>query len=85
MPYIKKEDRKRYDEVLSKLPNIITKGELEYCITKLQHNFMKTRVWGYSNLHDCIYATMHCADEFRRRYLDDHEDVARELNGDVRW
>ena len=37
----------------------------------------------YSDLHDCTYAAMHCADEFRRRYLDVREDAAKHLNGDI--
>jgi hypothetical protein len=44
---------------------------------------MKTRDQRYSTLHDCVYAAMHCADDFRRRYLDKREDQARQANGDI--
>lgn len=37
----------------------------------------------YSTLHDCTYAAQHCADEFRRRYLDRREDAAMNKNGDI--
>ena len=45
--------------------------------------FMSTREARYSTLHDCTYATQHCADEFRRLNLDKRENEARENNGDI--
>jgi len=83
MPYIKKELRTRYDEVLKKLPELSSKGDLEYCVYKLMLHYMKDRENRYSNLHDTVYAVMHCADEFRRRFLDKREDVAIQENGDI--
>jgi hypothetical protein len=84
MPYIKQIMRKKFDDILEKqMPSIETKGELEYCIFKLMKKFMSTREQRYSTLHDCVYAATHCADEFRRRYLDKREDEAIKENGDV--
>ena len=83
MPYIKKEDRKHYDKILDDLPDIETKGDLEYIVFKIMKRFMYTRDFRYSKLHDCVYAVMHCADEFRRRYLDKREDEAINKNGDI--
>jgi len=83
MPYIKKEDRIKFDRILEQMPNCESKGELEYCIFYLMQNYMKTRDVKYSTLHDTVYASQHCADEFRRRFLDKREDNAREENGDV--
>lgn len=83
MPYIRKEERVFYDEILKNLPYIRTKGDLEYCIFKLMKIYMDKREFKYSDLHDCVYASMHCADEFRRRFLDKREDEARHKNGDV--
>lgn len=85
MPYIKQENRKKYDDDFFNFSNakIETKGDLEYCIFKLMKFFMSTRENKYSNLHDCVYAAQHCADEFRRRYLDKREDKAIEENGDI--
>jgi len=83
MPYIKKEDRVKFDRALNLIQTIGTKGELEYCIFKLMKRFMKDKEFRYSTLHDCVYAAQHCADEFRRRNLDIREDTAREENGDV--
>jgi len=84
MPYIEDSLRKKYIDVLKELPNIDTKGDLEFCITYLmKRNYMDTRDYRYSTLHDCVYAVQHSADEFRRRYLDKREDVALEKNGDI--
>jgi hypothetical protein len=86
MPYIKKEDRERYNNLLvllDSIPELPTKGDLEYLIFTLMKKYMKTRDQRYSTLHDCVYAAMHCADEFRRRYLDKREDQARQANGDI--
>ena len=84
MPYIKAEERVAYDVVLDQMPEIKTKGDLEYCVTRLMNKFMTTREKKYSTLHEVVYAVTHCADEFRRRFLDAREDVARETNGDVK-
>jgi len=83
MPYITKFLRTIYDTVLDKIKSIASKGDLEYCVFKLMKIYMKTRKYRYSNLHDCVYAVQHCADEFRRRYLDKRENEARKTNGDV--
>jgi len=83
MPYIKEEDRKKFQSGLSSLPSFNSKGELEYCIYYLMQKYMSTRDFRYSTLHDCVYASQHCADEFRRRNLDKREDEARSDNGDV--
>lgn len=90
MPYIKQEDRKKYDKLrdvlfseVDGIKEIETKGDLEYLIYSLMQKYMSTRERRYSTLHDCVYATQHCADEFRRRNLDKREDEARETNGDI--
>lgn len=83
MPYIKKENRINLDESLDLIKNINTKGELEYCIFKLMLRYSSNKPVNYSNLHDTTYAAMHCADEFRRRFLDERENVAMNTNGDI--
>lgn len=83
MPYIKMEDRKKFDQALDEIYYISSKGELEYCIFKLMKKYMEDKEARYSTLHDCTYAAMHCADEFRRRFLDKREDEAMASNGDI--
>jgi hypothetical protein len=83
MPYIKQEDREQYEKFLKEVEPIKTKGDLEFCIFKLMKIYMYNHDYRYSDLHDCVYAAQHCADEFRRLYLDKREDQARETNGDI--
>ena len=83
MPYIKQEDRERFDKHLDAIFRIATKGELEYCIFMLMKKYMVAKEWNYSNLHDASYAAHHCGDEFRRRFLDTREDHAMSENGDI--
>ena len=84
MPYIEENQRKHYDDQLKYIGSIDSKGELEYCIFYLLKLYMKDKEHRYSILHDCCYAAMHCADEFRRRYLDKRENTARLKNGDIK-
>lgn len=87
MPYIDKKGRDRYEASIMQyiriMPDIETKGDLEYLVFALMKRYMKSREFRYSTLHDCVYAIQHCADEFRRRFLDERENQAREKNGDV--
>lgn len=83
MPYIDPKERPQFDKVLDQLPGLETKGQLEYCIFKLMKWYMKMREKRYSTLHDTVYAAQHCADEYRRLYLDKREDEAKTKNGDV--
>ena len=86
MPYITKQDREKYNDILRaiyNLPEIENKGSLEFLIFSLMVKYMKTREFRYSTLHDCTYACQHSADEYRRRFLDKREDDARLTNGDI--
>lgn len=86
MPYISEKDREKYIEikkVIDSISEITTKGDLEYLTFLLMKKYMSTREARYTTLHDTVYAIMHCADEFRRRYLDKRENAALEQNGDI--
>lgn len=86
MPYVDQISRGKYAKITNQIydvDKIETKGDLEYLIFSLMKKFMSTREFRYSTLHDCVYAAMHCADEFRRRFLDKREDEARITNGDI--
>ena len=84
MPYIAEVDRPQYSDILKQLPEIKTKGDLEFCIFTLQLKYMSTREYRYTQLHDAVYAAAHCSDEFRRRFLDARENTAILTNGDVK-
>ena len=86
MPYINEESRGKYLRIINAIreqEEIMTKGDLEYLIFTLMKKYMYTRAFRYSTLHDTVYSAMHCADEFRRRFLDKREDEARKKNGDI--
>lgn len=83
MPYIEQQKRMRYDVALDQLPEIETKGDLEFCVFRLMRIFMLTRDYKYSELHDAVKATEHAAHEFERRFLDPREDAAIQKNGDI--
>jgi len=86
MPYINPNQREKYSIIKNAIKlstGIETKGDLEYLVFLLMKKFMKTRQFRYLDLHDVVYAVQHCADEFRRRFLDKREDEAREINGDI--
>lgn len=83
MPYIANPDRLQFDKILDQIIKIESKGYLEYCIFKLMKIYMKDRKLTYTELHNTTYAAQHCADEFRRRYLDEREDQAIMENGDI--
>lgn len=86
MPYVNKTQRDKYRNVaiaIQYLPEIETKGDLEYLVFLLQLKFMKTREPRYGTMHEAVYAVNHAAHEFERRYLDKREDKARQENGDI--
>lgn len=83
MPYIKLPLRPKYKDVLSKLPEIETKGDLEYCVYYLMLKFMQSRDFRYTPLHDCVYGVVHSAHEFERDNLDAREDQAKKKNGEI--
>lgn len=86
MPYINNTQREKYTNIgltIQNLPEIETKGDLEFLVFMLMKKYMKTRESRYATLHDAVYAVQHCADEFRRRYLDKREDKAKLENGDI--
>jgi hypothetical protein len=86
MPYISAQDREKYleiDKAIGRLSEITTKGDLEFLVFRLMVKFMGTREKRYSTLHEVVYAVQHCADEYRRRFLDKREDVALSDNGDI--
>lgn len=86
MPYIEKQQREKYHNLalqLEHLPEIETKGDLEYLTFLLMKKFMASREARYSTLHEVVYAVQHAAHEYERRYLDKREDQARQKNGDI--
>jgi hypothetical protein len=85
MPHISQVDRQKYVTLLSEIlrTEIETKGDLEYLVYNLMKQFMATREKRYATFHEAVYATVHCAHEFERLYLDKREDKAISDNGEA--
>ena len=87
MPYIKMEDRGKYEEVLKELIDILkglpverVDGELNYVITRLLKESYPLR---YFNLNRAV-GVLECAKlEFYRRVVAPYEDVKIRESGDV--
>jgi len=67
--FVDTENKKQFDKLLYQLPGISSKGQLEYCIYKLLLIYMKDKEVRYSNLHDTVYVTIDCGNEFRKFFV----------------
>ena len=88
MPYIKQEDRAKFDPFLHALERYVTQwglsnGELNYLMTRLAMLYIKRHGTTYNTLSDAVKA-FECAKlEFYRRHVTPYEDKKIEQNGDV--
>jgi len=87
MPYIKMEDRGKYESVLEELTTILKSlpvesvdGELNYIVTKVLKEVYPLR---YFNLNRAIGVLECIKQEFYRRVAAPYEDIKIEENGDV--
>lgn len=83
MPYIKKEDRTKFDKGLEELAPAKNPGELNYLITMLLHRYMNYNGHNYQNCNDVLGALSGASNEFYRRKVAPYEDKKIEENGDV--
>jgi len=87
MPYIKMEDREKYEEVLGdvidtlkELPVERVDGEINYIFTKILKEVYPLR---YFHVNRAIGVLECCKQEFYRRVAAPYEDTKIEENGDV--
>jgi hypothetical protein len=86
MPYIKQEDRKKFDDVLKNLPVPANAGELNYLFTKIAINYFKFKEppnQNYQTINDIAGAFYGAAAEFTRRITESYENDKIANNGDV--
>ena len=84
MPYIKEEDKPKFDRQLRPLSQLIMSlGELNYCCTVLMREEVRKRGEKYEKLSAIHGAVRDAADEFKRRVVDVYEDQKILENGDV--
>ncbi|KKM04631.1 hypothetical protein LCGC14_1762260 [marine sediment metagenome] len=84
MPYIKKEDRERIDELVEQLANMIRGiGHVNYAITKFLHTIIQGDEVDYALLNAMI-GVLECAKlELYRMVVAKYEDKKRMKNGPV--
>ena len=88
MPYIKKDDRVRYNQIISELqeltePGIRTPGELNYLVTQLCIDYLVLHGKSYQTINDIVGALEGAKLEFYRRIAAPYEDTKVQENGDV--
>jgi len=93
VPYIKKEDRNRINQVSSAdyaLPmlkinyeQIDTAGELQYAMAIMFKSYIERKGLNYQHCNDVMGALAGAQMEFYRRHVAEYEDQKIESNGDV--
>lgn len=81
MPYIKKCDRIRLDA--NSKSHAVNPGELNYQITQLLIQYVKTKGLSYQTCNDIVGALENAKHEFQRRVQDCYENSKIEENSDV--
>ena len=83
MPYIKQEDRPKFETALSLVPKIKTAGELNYLLTRMVHKYITDNGFSYATVNDVV-GVLECAKlELYRRRISPYEDKKIIENGDV--
>lgn len=87
MPYIKPEDRPKYDKILTEIIEILkaqpverVDGELNYCVTRIMKEIYPPKYFNYNRavgVLECIKL------EFYRRMVGPYEDIKIKESGDV--
>jgi hypothetical protein len=85
MPYIKRELRKQYDDVIDQLPVPANAGELNYVLTRIAIKYfnLAPNSSNYQTINDIAGAFSWAALEFNRRVTSIYEDQKKSDNGDV--
>ena len=92
MPYIKEEDREKFDEIIEKFDDLkkdlsptLTSGDLNYLITKIIDSFLWRKGYHpkYQDYNDVI-GVLECAKmELYRRQIAPYENKKMDESGDV--
>jgi len=85
MPYIKKEDRERFNAFTRLLDeqDIKSAGELNYLVTMIVHRYLNQKPESYQMYNDAIGALEGAKLELYRRHIAPYENEKIRENGDV--
>lgn len=82
MPYINPDQRRAIDECVDEMYALLTRGELNYAITRIVDNYLGPTP-NYDGLNAAI-GVLECAKlELYRRVVAPYEDAKLRLNGDA--
>ncbi len=81
MPYIKKEDRRKY--CVRQIDTFETPGQLNFAITDIIRLYMQDKELSYQTINDIVGALEGAKLEFYRRIAVPYEDKKIQENGDV--
>lgn len=86
MPYIKQDDRRKYDPAVDALSDALAKdatpGDLNYCISRIIWELFD-RKESYTKANELVGVLECVKQEFIRRRLNHYEDLKIIQNGDV--
>ena len=82
MPYIRNEDKSKFDKSLLELPDIKTDGELNYLLTQLAIKYCDSHDLCYQTFADVMSAFSGADKEFYRRVIAPYEQQKISQNGD---
>ena len=84
MPYIEKQDRKQFQDIVNKMPSFVSPGELNYVLTLICQNYVKDLGGeGYQIYNDIVGVLECCKLELYRRKIALYEEKKKKKNGDV--
>lgn len=85
MPYLKKVDKDNLKKIVKAIKTmpVSTAGELNFLITTLVHEYLKTKGLNYQHINDIVGALDGAKVEFQRRIVGPYEDIKIKDNGDV--
>ena len=83
MPYIKEEDRPKFESAEEAMGKIETVGELNYFVTRTCLNYLKNNGFNYQKINDILGVLSAIGFEFYRRLFGYYEDIKIMENGDV--
>jgi hypothetical protein len=83
MPYIKKQERTKFEKALKALPNLENAGELNYFVTKVCQQYVEDHKLSYNTLNGIVGALECSKIEFYRRAIAPYEGIKIAENSDV--
>jgi len=86
MPYIKKDDRLKFENILNEFGVLVKDmkaGDLNYIITMMSHRYIGAHGMSYGTINE-VMGVLECAKlELYRRKAAPYEDAKADENGDV--